>query len=71
MASEVKSALPVWLKTVIIASLNLALPWLQSHASATIVAIVEEIIAFLQANAANMEQSSKDLLAHVQKVTRA
>lgn len=62
--------LPVWLKTVLIAGLNLALPWLQGHASATIVAIVEEVLAFLQAQGANAEQAAKDLLAHVQKVTR-
>ena len=63
--------LPFWLKTILIASLNLALPWLQAHASATVVAIVEEIIAFLQAQGANMEQAAKDLLVHIQKVTKA
>jgi len=63
--------LPAWLKTVLVALLNLALPWLQGNASATVVAIVEEVLAFLNSTAADKEQAAKDLLAHVQKVTQA
>lgn len=62
--------IPAWLKTVLIALLSLALPWLEGNASATIVAIVEEVIAFLQAAGPNAEQAAQDLLAHVRKVTK-
>lgn len=64
--------IPSWLQQVLILALNLALPWLQGHASATIVAIVNEIIAFLEAQqkaGVSSEQAALDLLAHVKKVT--
>jgi hypothetical protein len=65
--------MPTWVAGLLVALLNLVLPWIQSHASATVVAIVEEVIAFLNSvNQAGGDvcKAADDLLAHVKKVTK-
>jgi len=54
----------------ILAIIETILTWIQSSAGATIIQIILEIIAYLKGKA-DMDAVAKEVLAHVQKLTKA